>query len=333
MNKKFFGNMASGEEVSLYALKNADTEVTFTDYGAAIVSLTVFGKDVVGGFDTLSDYLTDDSHQGATIGRVANRVADARFTMDGKEYRITENDNGNCLHGGVGFDFKVWRVKEHTDTRIVFEYKSVDGEEGFPANVDVTVSYTLSGTELIIDYKAVPDGKTPISLTNHSYFNLGGFGGDILGHTLTIYADRYTKVGSNLIPTGERPAVIGTPFDFTMPHKIGERIGETDGGYDHNYILCPKLYKEYCKKSLGLAAELSGDKIKMQVYTDQVGIQFYTGNFLGSGRDFKGGIKQIKHGALCLETQIEPNSINSGVGFYDRGEVYTQTTVYSFDKI
>lgn len=333
MSKKFFGTMPSGEEVSLYTLENADAKVTFTDYGAAIVSFQVFGKDVIGGFDTLSDYLQDDSHQGATIGRVANRVGGAKFTMDGKEYHITKNDNGNCLHGGVGFDFKVWRVKEYSDTKITFAYTSLDGEEGFPSKLDVEVSYILSGTEIIIDYTAIPYGKTPISLTNHSYFNLDGFGGDILDHTLTIYADRYTKVGEDLIPTGERPEVKGTPFDFTTPHKIGERIAKTEGGYDHNYILCPKIYKEYCKKNLSLAAELIGKEIKMQVYTDQMGIQFYTGNFLGFGRDFKGGIKQIKHGALCLEAQIEPNSINSGLGFYYKGETYTQTTVYSFDKI
>ena len=333
MNKKMFGIMPSGEEVSLYTLENADTKVTFTDYGAAIVSFEVFGKDVIGGFDTLSDYLKDDSHQGATIGRVANRVGSAKFTMDGKEYHITENDNGNCLHGGVGFDFKIWSVKGYSDTKITFGYTSLDGEEGFPSKLDVEVSYILSGTEIIIDYKATPHGKTPVSLTNHSYFNLDGFGGDILGHTLTIYADRYTKVGEDLIPTGERPALEGTPFDFRAPHKIGERIAETEGGYDHNYMLCPKFYKEYCKKSLGLAAELAGKEIKMQVYTDQVGIQFYTGNFLGLGCDFKGGVKQIKHGALCLETQIEPNSVNSGIGFYDKDETYTHTTVYSFDKI
>ena len=333
MDKRFFGTTPDTKEVSLYTLENADAKIIFTDYGAAIVSFTVFGKDVVGGFDSLSDYLADDSHQGATIGRVANRVAGARFTMDGKEYRITENDNGNCLHGGVGFDFKVWNVKEYDDTKIVFEYTSEDGEEGFPSRVDVTVSYTLSGTELIIDYMAIPHGKTPISLTNHSYFNLDGFDGDILGHTLTIYAERYTKVGDDLIPTGERPSVKGTPFDFATPHKIGERIDKTDGGYDHNFILCPKIYKEYFKKPLGLAVSVTNDKLTLNVYTDQPGIQFYTGNFLGAGTDFKGGIKQIKHGAFCLEAQTEPNCINHGIGFYDRGDTYTQTTVYSFDKI
>lgn len=332
MKKEFFGTL-EGKDVTLYTINNSECEVKLSDLGATVVSFTVFGKDVVGGFDTLDGYLKDDSHQGATIGRVANRIAKARFVMDGKEYRVSANDNGNCLHGGCGFDYKVWMVKEYDGTAIVFEYTSADGEEGFPASVKATVSYTLEGTDLIIDYKATPDGKTPISMTNHSYFNLDGFGGDILAHRLTVYAGKYTKVGRDLIPTGERPEVKGTAFDFTEAHTVGERIEDTDGGYDHNFILCPTEHREYLGKRLGLAAVLEGEKIRMRVYTDQPGVQFYSGNFLGSGPDFKGGIKQIKHGALCLETQTEPNSVNAGVGFYGKGEVYTQTTVYSMEKI
>lgn len=333
MKKEFFGTLEGGKDVTLYTLSNSECEVKLSDLGATVVSFAVFGKDVVGGFDTLDGYLKDDSHQGATIGRVANRIANARFVMDGKEYRVSANDNGNCLHGGCGFDYKMWMVKEYDGKTIVFEYTSADGEEGFPASVTATVSYTLEGTDLIIDYQATPDGKTPISMTNHSYFNLDGFGGDILGHKLTIYADKYTKVGRDLIPTGERPEVKGTAFDFTEAHTVGERIDDTDGGYDHNFILCPTEHREYLGKRLGLAAVLEGEKIRMRVYTDQPGVQFYSGNFLGSGPDFKGGIKQIKHGALCLETQTEPNSVNAGVGFYGKGEVYTQTTVYSMEKI
>lgn len=333
MKKEFFGKTRSGDDAFIYTLKNDVCEVKFTDYGAAVVSFTVFGKDVIGGFDTLDDYMSDDSHQGATIGRVANRIANAAFTMDAKEYKLTANNNGNCLHGGCGFDFKVWSVKEYTEDSIAFTYTSADGEEGFPAALDVTVRYMLSETELIIDYSAEPDGKTPIALTNHSYFNLNGFGGDILGHTLTIYADKYTEVGPTLIPTGNRPDVKGGAFDFTVPHKVGERIGETDGGYDHNYILAPTEHREYLGKALGLAAVLEGEAIRMRMYTDQPGVQFYSGNFLGSGRDFKGGVKQVKHGALCLEAQTEPNCINHGIGFYEKGEIYTQTTVYSFEKM
>ena len=333
MKKEFFGKTAEEKDVHLYTLENEICQIKISDLGATVVSFTVFGKDVVGGFDTLEGYLRDDSHQGAIIGRVANRIANARFTMDGKEYRVSANDNGNCLHGGCGFDYKIWQVTEYDGEKIVLSYTSADGEEGFPASLTATVTYTLVGTELIIDYKATPDGKTPISMTNHAYFNLNGFGGDILGHTLTVFADRYTKVGANLIPTGERPEVKGTPFDFTEPHKIGERIADTEGGYDHNFILSPTVYKGYLRKELGLAAILEGDDIRMKVYTDQVGVQFYSGNFLGFGPDFKGGIKQIKHGALCLETQTEPNSANLGVGFYEKGEIYTQTTVYSMEKI
>ena len=333
MIKEFFGNIPGGKDIYMYTLKSENCEAKLMDYGANLVSFKVFGTDIVGGFDSIENYLSDDSHQGATIGRVANRIKDASFEMDGKKYTLTVNNGKNCLHGGVGFDFKVWNVKEYTDNSILFEYTSEDGEEGFPSRLDVSVRYTLFGTEMIIDYRAIPYGKTPIALTNHSYFNLNGFGGDILDHSLVIYADKYTKVDDTLIPTGERPEVAGTPFDFTSAHKIGERIAKIDGGYDHNYILCPTVYKEYLGKRLGLAAVLCGEKIKMSTYTDQPGIQLYTGNFLGYGSNFKSGVKQVRHGALCLETQTEPNCINSGIGFYDKGEIYTQTTVYSVEKI
>ena len=333
MDKEFFGKTRDGKDAYKYTLKNDICEVKISNYGATVLSFDVFGRDIVGGFDALETYINDDSHQGAIIGRVANRVGGASFVMDGKEYRLPDNDNGNCLHGGCGFDFKIFEVKKYDGERIVLNYVSRDGEEGFPAEVDVTVTYILCGSQLIIDYKAIPSAKTPISLTNHSYFNLNGFGGDILCHKIRIYADSYTAVGDDLIPTGERPETSGTPFDFTEPRKIGERIADTDGGYDHNFILSPTVYEEYLGKRLGLAAELYGDDIGMKVYTDQVGVQFYTGNFLGNGADFKGGIKQVKHGALCLEAQIEPNSIKHDIGFYDKGEVYTQTTVYAVEKI
>ena len=333
MNTDFFGKTQGGKNAYLYTLENDVSKVVLSDYGATVISLVFDGKDVVGGFDSLSTYLTDDSHQGATIGRVANRIAKARFTMDGKEYSLPANNGENCLHGGKGYDFRLWEVKEYGSDSITFSYLSPDGDEGFPNELYVTVKYTLSGSELIVDYTATPSGKTPISLTNHSYFNLNGFGRDILGHTLTLFADKYTEVGEDLIPTGVRPDVAGTPFDFNEPHTIGERIGEVDGGYDHNYILAPKIFKEYSGKSLGLAAILTADELSMRVYTDQPGIQLYTGNFLGAGADFKGGIKQVKHGALCLEAQTEPNSVNHGVGFYDKGEIYTQTTVYSIEKM
>ena len=331
MTAEFFGKTTDGRDAHVYTLSSSMCIARISDYGATILSLSVDGIDVVGGFDKLETYSADNSHQGATIGRVANRIAKARFTMDGKEYILPANDGENCLHGGVGYDFKLWDVKEYDDEHITFTYLSPNGDEGFPSDLFVEVTYTLSGSELIIDDKAIPMGKTPISLTNHAYFNLNGFGDDILSHTLTLYANSYTEVGNDLIPTGVRPNVEGTPFDFREPHAIGERIDETNGGYDHNFILTPTVFKEYLGKKLGLAAVVEGNEIVMEVYTDQPGIQLYTGNFLGYGADFKGGVKQVKNGALCLETQTEPNSVNHGIGFYDKGEVYTHTTVYSFD--
>lgn len=333
MKKEFFGKTPSGRDANLYTLKNDKCEVVFSDYGARVISFIFNGKNIVGGFDTLEPYFTDDSHQGATIGRVANRIAGARFTMDGKECSLPRNDGDNCLHGGDGFDFRLWEVPEYDEEHIVFSYMSYDGEEGFPSNLAVKVIYTLTGSDLSILYVAIPDGRTPISLTNHSYFNLNGFGGDVLSHKLTVYANQYTEVGEDLIPTGKRPLVIGTPFDFRKPHTIGERIDDTDGGYDHNYILHPTVFKEFDGKKLGLAAKVEGDEITMEVYTDQPGVQLYTGNFLGSGADFHGGIKQVKHGAFCLETQTEPNSVNHGHGFYGLGEFYTHATVYSVKKM
>ena len=333
MKKEFFGTDKNGASVHKYTLKNDTLEVVIMDRGATVVSLTVGGRDVVGGFDKLSDYEADSSHQGAVIGRIANRVENAAFTMNGKRYQLPKNDGENCLHGGVGFDYKIWTVLEYSDEKITFEYTSPDGEEGFPSSLTTKVSYVLSGASLIIDYEATPDGKTPVSLTNHAYFNLDGFGGDIKEHSAIIYADSYTEVSESLIPNGNHPSVSGTPVDFKSPRKIGERLGGDFDGYDHNYVLTPTEYESFIGKKLGLAAEVFTDSLKMRVYTDQPGIQFYSANFLGDGPDFKGGVKQVKHGAFCLEAQTEPNSVNRGIGFYDKGEKYVQTTVYSFEII
>ena len=333
MKTELFGTLKSGEAVHVHTLKNEALEMRVMDRGACIVSLEVMGRDVVGGFDSISAYEADDSHQGAIIGRVANRIENARFTMDGKTYNVPKNDGENCLHGGEGFDYKIWQVLEYSDEKIVFEYVSESGEEGFPSSLTTKVSYVLSGGSLIIDYEATPDGKTPVSLTNHAYFNLDGFGADVKEHSAVIYAESYTEVNENLIPNGIHPSVFGTPFDFTSEKKIGADFSESFSGYDHNFVLTPKLFGEFIGKKLGLAAEVSTKDLKMKVYTDQPGIQFYTANFLGNGPDFKGGIKQVKHGAFCLEAQTEPNSVNHGIGFYGKGEKYVQTTVYSFEEI
>ena len=255
--------------------------------------------------------------------------------MDGAVYMLPDNDNGNCLHGGCGFDYRIWTVESHSNDAITLSYYSPDGEEGFPAGVAVEVTYTLVGATLIISYKATPDGKTPIALTNHAYFNLDGFGGTIKEHTIQIYADSCTEVDDKLIPNGNRPDVKGTPFDLREPHKIGERFSESFDGYDHNFVLCPEIFKEFNNSSLGLAAVVEGENLKISVYTDQPGIQFYTANFLKQMAPehlFHGGITPIKHGAFCLEAQTEPNCIKHGIGFYEAGEVYTQTTVYEVER-
>ena len=253
--------------------------------------------------------------------------------MDGKVYTLPDNDHGNCLHGGDGFDHKVWTVTDYSDTAITLEYVSEDGEEGFPAKLRVVVTYKLEGAKLLIDYLAYPEGKTPIALTNHAYFNLDGFGGTIEEHTAVIYADRYTEVDDLLIPNGNRPSVEGTPFDFRTPHTIGERCGKDFIGYDHNFVLSPEKKENLFGKELDLIADVKGKKLGMKVYTDQPGVQFYIGNFLGNGPDFRGGTKQVFHGAFCLETQTEPDCINHGIGFYNAGDVYTHSTVYAVQEL
>ncbi len=334
MEKKLFGTLPTGEEVYSYILKTENTEVEIMTRGAVIVRFVSFGTDIMGGFDTLEDYVLDDTYQGALVGRVANRIENGVFTMDGKEYHVTQNNNGNCLHGGKeGFTFKVFTEKSFKDNSLTFAYTSEDGEEGFPARLYTEVTYTLIDDTLVIDYTAIPDGKTPIALTNHAYFNLDGFGTDIMKHKVKIYADRYTEVDDRLIPTGNRPSVYGTALDFTTPHEIGERISEVGVGYDHNYIISSDIYETFVGRRVALASEVWGQRLKLTAYTDQPGIQLYTGNYLAKGPAFKGGIPKIAYGALCLEAQTEPNLVNRGESFYQKGEVYRQTTVYKVEKL
>ena len=333
MTREIFGKTKSGEIIEIVTLTNEVAELKVMTRGATIVSFKPYGVDIVGGYDTMEGYEADNgSYQGATVGRVANRIGDAQFTMDGAIYMVTANDNGNCLHGGSGFSFKMWKTQDVTEDSVTMSYYSPDGEDGFPNGLLSKVKFTLSGATVIIDYEAIPEGKTPIALTNHSYFNLDGFGGLIDDHVATIYADRYTEVDEKLIPNGIRPEVKGCAYDFTSPKKIGECFGKEVDGYDHNFILCPKFSAEFSGKDIPLAASVTNGKLTLNVYTDQPGIQFYTGNFLGGEPDFRGGVKRIKHGAFCLEAQTEPNCINHGIGFYEAGETYTQTTVYEVKK-
>ena len=333
MRREIFGKLKSGEEIEIVTLENEAAKLQVMTRGATIVRFETFGVDIVGGYDRLADYEADSgSYQGATVGRVANRIGNACFNMDGAVYMVTDNDGGNCLHGGDGFSFKVWKIEEVSEDSVTLSYYSPDGEEGFPAGLAVKVKFTLIDASVIIDYEAIPEGKTPIALTNHSYFNLDGFGGVIDEHFVRIAADGYTEVDESLIPTGERPEVSGTPFNFTFPKSLSEGFAEGVDGYDHNFVICPDLSNDYIKiddaRSLPLVAQVTNLKLTLNVYTDQPGVQFYTGNFLQGKPDFRGGVPRIKHGAFCLEAQTEPNCINHGIGFYDAGEVYRQTTVY-----
>lgn len=333
MNSKIFGKLSDGREVKLYTITGGTSFASITDYGATITAFRPFGdRDIIGGYDELSMYEMDNSNQGATIGRVANRIEDAEFTMDGAIYMLPANNNGNCLHGGIGFKRKIWDVLEHTENSILLSCFSPDGDDGFPSDLVTKVRFTLIDATLVISYEAIPGGKTPIALTNHSYFNLEGFGGDVKDHLITIFAEKYTEVDERLIPTGSRPSVEGTPFDLRTPKKIGADFCESFGGYDHNFFLSPREYKEFLGEKVGLGAIVKAGGYSMSFYTDQPGVQLYTANFLGGEPDFRGGIKRIPHGAFCLEAQTEPNCVKHGEGFYEAGEVYRQTTVYELKR-
>ncbi len=339
-----FGKTPDGTAVDQYELSNGRMTVKVITYGAIVTEIHVpdrEGKraDVVLGFDTLEGYLGDHPYFGAIVGRFANRIARGRFTLDGREYTLAVNNGPNSLHGGLkGFDKKVWAAEDVSGPdgpAIRLSYLSPDGEEGYPGNLTVRVTYTLTADNgLKIDYKATTDQATPINLTNHSYFNLAGpASGKILDHELMLAADRYTPVDETLIPTGEIRPVEGTPLDFTKPTAIGARINEIGGdptGYDHNYVL-----RGGSAKTPALAArvvEPESGRV-LEAFTTEPGMQFYTGNFLDGSIRGKGGVVYGQHQAFCLEAQHFPDSVhhaNFPSSILRPGEEYTQTTIYKF---
>lgn len=344
VRKMPFGKTGDGTPVDLYVLTNSRGAVAkVMTYGAILTELHMpdrSGKmdDVVLGFDNLQQYLDGHPFFGATTGRVANRIAKGRFTLDGKTYKLATNNGPNHLHGGVrGFDKRMWKAATAGTAAapaVKFTRRSADGEEGYPGNLDVTVTYTLTGrNELRIDYLATTDKATPVNLTHHSYFNLlGTRGGDILNHELTLAADRYTPGDKTLIPTGQIAPVKGTPLDFRKPTKIGARIAQAGGeptGYDHNFVL------NGGGKSLALAArvyEPTTGRV-MEILTDEPGIQFYTGNFLDGTLAGKNGVVYTKHAGFCLEAQHFPDSVNHPnfpSTILRPGQAYRQTTVHRF---
>ena len=339
--KTAWGTTPGGQTVELYTLRNSKgAEARIMNYGGVLVSLKVPDRtgalgDIVAGLDTFQDYLKPPPYFGAIIGRYGNRIGNARFTLNGVEYNLSKNDGQNSLHGGArGFDKRLWRADLVSPQSLELKYRSADGEEGYPGNLDVTVKYTLTdANELRIDYSATTDKETVVNLTNHSYFNLAGEG-DILAHEVTINADRFTPVDKGLIPTGELKDVTGTPFDFRTATPIGKRIEQKDqqlifaGGYDHNWVL------NRSGNGLETAAKVSDPKSGrvMEVLTTQPGLQFYTGNFLdgtlkGKGRTY------TRRSAFCMETQHFPDSPNQPKfpsTVLKPGSVYESTTVYRF---
>jgi aldose 1-epimerase len=318
LEKSEFGKLADGSTAHLYTLKNSKgMTVKVTDYGLIITEILVpdrNGKsgDVVLGFDNLDQYLKGHPFFGAIAGRYANRIAKARFSLDGKDYTLAANNGKNHLHGGkVGFDKKLWAAQDVSSgnhAAIEFKYTSKDGEEGYPGNLTLSVRYTLTDdNELIIDYSATTDKKTVINVTNHSYFNLAG-SGDVLDHELQIEADQYTPVDSELIPTGEIASVKGTALDFTSPHKIGERMEKTGlGGYDHNFVLRGGVTGK--PRLAARAYEPKSGRV-MEVFTTEPGVQLYTGIGLNGTLTGVGGVKYPKSGGFCMETQHYPDSPN-----------------------
>jgi aldose 1-epimerase len=342
VTRSSFGTV-SGQNVELFTLRNAHgIEVKATNYGAIITSIVTPDRtgrpgDIVLGFDALDAYLKDPPYFGAVVGRYGNRIAKGRFTLDGRTYRLATNNGPNHLHGGLkGFDKVVWKAEPVSEgTGVVFSRRSPDGEEGYPGNLDVRITYTLTDdNQLVIDYHATTDKATPVNLTQHSYFNLAREG-DILGHQLLIAADRYTPVDSTLIPTGDLAPVEGTPFDFRTPTAIGARIDQPNdqlkngGGYDHNWV----VNRNGAGRQLAARVLEPTSGRTLEVSTTEPGLQFYTGNFLDGTITGKGGRVYLRRSAFCLETQHFPDSPNQPKfpsTILRPGGAYDSQTVFRF---
>jgi aldose 1-epimerase len=318
-----FDKVVDGKNTALFVLKNTKgTELTISNYGARIVSLLVPDKkgnwiDIVTGHNTIDEYITsEEPYFGAICGRTANRIAKGKFTLEGKEYTLAINNGPNSLHGGIkGFNSVVWNAKQTDNQNLSLSYLSKDGEEGFPGNLQVTVTYTLTDDNGVeIKYEAVTDKTTILNLTNHAYFNLSGAGDPNIGdHHLIINADNYLPTDDTAIPYGKPESVVNTPMDFKTEHTIGERINEKfeqllfARGYDHTYILNKK------DTEFAHAVKCYSPKtgIEMNVYTDQPGVQIYTGNWMSGNFVGKNGQRYPAQSAVCFETQHFPDSIHN----------------------
>ncbi|MCE5279164.1 MAG: aldose epimerase family protein [Planctomycetaceae bacterium] len=334
-----FGKTSQGKTVRLFTLTNSGgLRARVITYGATLVGLDVpdrHGKagDVTLGFDDLPGWMGNRSYFGATIGRFGNRIARGRFTLDGKIYTLAANDGANHLHGGtLGFDKVIWDAEPIAAANAVkFIYFSRDGEEGYPGNLAVSVTYTLTdANELRLDYEAASDAPTVVNLTHHTYWNLADAGrSSILDHKLMLSADYYLPVGADLIPTGQLAPVLGTAMDFTTPQTIGSRIALAKGGYDHNWVL--RGAGSEIRPAARLEDPASGRV--MDVFTTEPGMQFYSGNFLNDTIRGKSGTIYARHHGLCLEAQHYPDSPNQPTFppvVLRGGETYRQTTIHHF---
>ena len=341
-----FQATVGGKEVALYTLHAGEITMQVTNYGARVAALWTPDRegryeDIVLGYESIDRYLDNPGERflGAVVGPYANRIAKGRFTLDGVEYTLPVNNNGQTLHGGLnGLDRVVWEMVSATENQLVLHYTHADGEEGFPGNLQITMTYTLTPqNEFRIDYEAETDKPTVVNISHHPFFNLKGEGnGTILDHVLKINASRTTPVDSVLIPTGEIADVTGTPFDFREPHAIGERIGDENpqlkngGGYDHNWVI-DRRSEDGIEEIATVWEPASGRTV--EVWSDQPALQFYSGNFFDGTVNGKYGKPQRYRESLALETQKypdSPNHENFPSTVLRPGEVYTQVCIYRF---
>ena len=338
-----FGMTSKGEEARLFTIQNGKgMEIKVSDYGAALVQVRVPDKegrllDVVLGYDDVQGYEAGNAFFGATIGRVANRIGNGEFQLGGRTYELTRNDGQNTLHGGRDFyNKRIWKTGKTGEDHVEFLLDSPSGDQGFPGNVKISVTYTLTkDNEIKIQYRAVPDADTLINLTNHSYFNLSGHAsGTVLAQEVMLDADAYARADSQSIPTGEIVPVSGTPMDFRQLKPIGAEIDEAyealefGKGYDHNWVLNKKGYR----KAAFMRSKESG--IAMEVYTDLPGLQFYTANFVDHEKGKEGAVYNMRQ-AACFETQYCPDAVHKDHfegPEVKAGEIYETTTAYRFIK-
>lgn len=340
IRKRSFGTLSDGKKVSIYTISNGTMSFSVTDYGCIITSIEVPGKngevdDIALGYSTLEGYTANSKYFGCIVGRFANRIANAKFSLSGKTWTLDANNNGNCLHGGKnGYHKMVWSAEAFRNTReagVSFRRKSPAGEQGFPGELDIKVTYSLTAdNDICIRYAAKADEPTPVNLTNHTYFNLRGHdSGSVFDHQVQLFCDKYVPVDGKAIPTGEILDVEGTPFDFRKPKTIGKDFAAVPGGYDHNWVINRAGDAPY--PVAGVYEPVSGRT--MTIYSTQPGVQFYSGNFLQDAPGKNGAIYKNNDG-FCLETQHFPDSPNRPDfpdSIINPGERYRQETIWHFE--